>query len=204
MPTSRRQSSKTRIPVFGRARPAGLTWRAVERSAEDTAGATDVVTASAASSSRGAAHSRAPRTASAARGAAHSFAFATASAARGAAHSFALATPWTAVVPACLPSGTTWATTSFARVPIAAIPSAGSLVFIMGTINLPSVFPLSEASRPGWVQPSRATGTVMTKEVLRPRNDGHRLGRTRRRTHGRHADGDVADEPGPDCPAPFP
>ncbi len=71
MPTSQRQSSSLRMPVLP-ALASGRTWRAVERSTEETFGATVVVTASAASSRRGAAHSRAPSTASSRRGAAHS------------------------------------------------------------------------------------------------------------------------------------
>ena len=39
-PSSKRQSSSLRMPVFARA-ASGLTWRAVERRAEDTFGATD-------------------------------------------------------------------------------------------------------------------------------------------------------------------
>src|SRR5450755_4038386 len=54
MPSSQRQFSSLRMPVLPDV--AGLTWRAVDSRADDTLGATEVVTASAASSSRGAAH----------------------------------------------------------------------------------------------------------------------------------------------------
>ena len=57
-PSSQRQLSSRRMPVLPV--PLGLTWRAVDRRADDTFGATVVVTASAASSMWGAAHSLAP------------------------------------------------------------------------------------------------------------------------------------------------
>ena len=55
-------------------------------------------------------------------------------------------------------------------VPIAAAPLVVRLVLIRDTVNLPSVIPLSQASRLCWVQSSRATGTVMTGGNLQRRN----------------------------------
>jgi hypothetical protein len=56
-PSIQRQPSSRRKPVL---LSSGLTCWAVDRRADDTLGATVVVTASAASSMRGAAHSLAP------------------------------------------------------------------------------------------------------------------------------------------------
>src|SRR5271167_2441223 len=96
------------------------------------------------------------------------------------------------------------AATSLARTPIAAAPLVVRLVFIRDTVNLPSVIPLSQASRLCWVQSSRATGTVMTGGNLPRRNVRPFAGWTRSQPHDRHADRDAAHESGAGCHPPFP
>src|SRR5580658_7488229 len=191
--SSQRQLSSLRNPVLADLAPSGLICCAVLRRAEETLGATVAVTASAASSRRGAAHSRA---------------FWTPCSRRGAAHSRApcapCLTPRTAVLPARFPTGTTCAAASFARVPSAAAPSVVRLVLIRDTVNLPSVIPLPQTSRPRRVQSSRTTGTVISGRKLTPPKCSATRWPGEELDHDRHADRDLADEPRPGRNPPFP
>ena len=170
-PSSKRQSSSLRMPV--RFVPLGLTWAAVDRRADDTFGATVVSTASAASSRRGAAHSRAPRTASSSRGR---------SPLLGALNGVleprrgpllcALNALADSLDRCHSPFPPGWpARRRPSRVRRSQPPRWWcGWSFIRDTVNLPSVIPLSQASRLCWVQSSRATGTVMTGGNLQRRN----------------------------------
>src|ERR1700751_321514 len=94
---------------------------------------------------------------------------------------------------------------SFARAPSATAVSVVRLVLsLRDTVNLPSVIPLSQTSRLGWVQPSRATGTVMAEGYLHRRNVRLIGWPDRESSHDRHADRDAAHQSGNHCRPAFP